>query len=131
MYTDKDWKIFFREIDDRTVESLLIIAEDTEDIKKVKVVDDLLKDSNFMHYYKDLMITEHLTEDLQDEEVSISKYMTEVLYHSLKNSNNDFVSDMFEDLRKDDKKFLLLLMKKVLLSYGIKKYYENKYELCV
>jgi len=131
MQTNKDWKIFFEAIDNRAVDSLLNIAEETENIKQVSMIDTLLKDNNFMYYYKDLMITEHLTDDLPQEEILISEYMTEVMYHGLKKSKSKFINEMFADLRDDDKKFLLLLMKKVLLSYGIKKYYENKYELCV
>jgi len=131
MQTNKDWKIFFEAIDNRAVDSLLNIAEDTEDVKQVSVIDKLLKDNNFMYYYKDLMITEHLTDDLPKEEILISEYMTEVMFHGLKKSKSKFINEMFADLRDEDKNFLLLLMKKVLLSYGIKKYYENKYELCV
>tara|TARA_R110001592_G_scaffold146594_1_gene370708 strand:+ start:699 stop:1094 length:396 start_codon:yes stop_codon:yes gene_type:complete len=131
MYTNNDWKVFFEEIDNRAVDSLLNVAEESENIKQAIVIDKLLKDCNFMHYYKDLMVSEHLTDELPEEEVIISKYMTEILYHGLKNSKNEFINEMFIELNSDDKKFILLLMKKVLLSYGIKKYYENKYELCV
>ena len=37
MQTNKDWKIFFEAIDNRAVDSLLNIAEDTEDVKQAIV----------------------------------------------------------------------------------------------
>jgi|TARA_R100000081_G_C4786841_1_gene155127 hypothetical protein len=131
MITQKDWNVFFQQIDDRATESLLDIAHRKEDRNTAVMVDGLLKDSNFMHFFKDIMITEQLTEELPIKEIVISEFLMELLYYGIKQSEDDIVKETFMDLKKQDKEFLFLLMKKVLLSYGIKKYYENKYKLCV
>jgi len=131
MITQRDWNVFFQEIDDRATDSLLDVAHDNKNRETAILIDELLRDSNFMHFFKDVMITEYITDELPIREVALSEFMMELLYYGIKKSKDEVVKETFSDLNKNDKDFLFLLMKKVLLSYGIKKYYENKYKLCV
>ena len=81
MITQKDWNVFFQQIDDRATESLLDIAHRKEDRNTAVMVDGLLKDSNFMHFFKDIMITEQLTEELPIKEIVISEFLWNLLWN--------------------------------------------------
>ena len=52
MITQKDWNVFFQQIDDRATDSLLDIAHRKENRETAIMVDGLLKDSNFMHFLR-------------------------------------------------------------------------------
>lgn len=131
MTTESDWTMFLKEIDDKAYYSLLNVATDDSDIDKPVAVDILLKDPNFMYFYKDILISDYLTQDLHEKDHNVAFELLDIFYKGIKKSEDEEVKNVFNDLKEEDKDFLFVLMKKLLLTFGIKKHYEKNYKLYV
>mgnify|MGYP000141471699 CR=1 FL=1 len=131
MITNSDWEMFFNEIDDKAYYSLLHLATDEEDLDKPFVVDELLRDANFMYFFKDLLISESLTENLHQKDQDIAFELMDIFYKGIKDSKDLELRNTFKNLKSTDKDFLYILIKRLLLTFGIKKFYEKNYQLYV
>lgn len=131
MLTNSDWEMFFKEIDDKAHYSLLHLAKDDEDLDKPLVVDELLRDANFMYFFRDLLISEHLTENLHEKDQDVALELMDIFYKGIKGSEDLELRNTFKNLKSTDKHFLYILIKRLLLTFGIKKFYEKNYELYV
>ena len=131
MLTNSDWEMFFKEIDDKAHYSLLHVATDEKDFDKATIVDELLRDANFMYFFKDVIMSEYLTENLHEKDQNVAFELMDIFYKGIKESEDVGVKEVFKNLKSQDKDFLYVLIKRLLLTYGIKKYYERTYELYV
>ncbi|MBW2998491.1 hypothetical protein KY321_03035, partial [Candidatus Woesearchaeota archaeon] len=111
--------MFFKEIDDKAHYSLLHLAtEDDVDYDNPQVVDYLLRDANFMYFFRDLLISEHLTQGLHEKDQNVALELMDIFYKGVKNSDDTDVKDLFTNLESKDKDFLFILMKRLLLTFG-------------
>ena len=123
------WQLFFDRIDEKATDSLLDVAMDTNSAETVSSIDELLRDDDFMYFYKDSLISKNLTKDFFYEDESVAEKLTENFYSYIKKSNNEKIKSLFDSVNSDDKEFIDVLIRKLVFSLGIKKYYEHKYKI--
>lgn len=123
------WQLFFDRIDEKATDSLLDVAMDTNSAETVSSIDELLRDDDFMYFYKDSLISQNLTKDFFYEDESVAEKLTENFYSYIKKSNNEKIKSLFDSVNSDDKEFIDVLIRKLVFSLGIKKYYEHKYKI--
>ena len=123
------WQLFFDRIDEKATDSLLDVAMDTNSAETVSSIDELLRDDDFMYFYKDSLISQNLTKDFFYEDESVAEKLTENFYSYIKKSNNERIKSLFGSVNSDDKEFIDVLIRKLVFSLGIKKYYEHKYKI--
>lgn len=123
------WQLFFDRIDEVATDSLLDLASKTNSSETLLSVDELLRDDNFMYFYKDSLISQNLTKDFFYEDESIAEELTDNLYSYVKKSNNEKIKTLFDSVNSHDKEFIDILIRKLVFSLGIKKYYEYKYKI--
>ena len=46
-----------------------------------------------------------------------------------KKSNNEKIKSLFDSVNSNDKEFIDVLIRKLVFSLGVKKYYEHKYKI--
>lgn len=123
------WQLFFDRIDEKATDSLLDLAFDTNSAETVSSVDELLRDDDFMYFYKDSLISQNLTKDFFYEDESVAEQLTDNFYSYIKKSNNEKIKSLFGSVNSDDKEFIDVLIRKLVFSLGVKKYYEYKYKI--
>lgn len=132
MANTRNWKEYLENIEDRTHETLINLSMATDDDTLVSNIDKLLKNNEFMMFFKDNILTSNITQSLSSEDRIASKEITDIiLNHIVSDKASNETKELFMHMDISDAKFIHLQISRLIMVYSLKKFYQYKYKITV